>query len=343
MSCLLLEKLVPELRTRIWKYALTFETPLRHATGMEPFVEKFTATHDNRSGATESTGSAEVEDHIKNAEQRGVEPPLKLISTSLLTVNKRIYLEAIEVFYKANTIIFNPHLCTVIKDGSKHGGLSTSLRKKTDLELATHVVTRMGASPHKTSPKEPDDGSKLASVLVEGAIKSIFPRLKSATVFFYVDAATRPMSSFFAWVNGARKLEKSNVEFDGVGSMQAIWSHQPEIKLRVQHRLMMQHWEECAASPKGFDRSESADGSFHPTANWMYRNIMKESHHPAVHYDRHRIISHIPKIAGNASPAVDYDGFEFWTYMEWCQSGSRFKHAEKTLKDDGQGNFTFTT
>lgn len=42
MSCPLLDKLAPETRAIIYEYVLSFETPVKHATNLKPFLEKLT-------------------------------------------------------------------------------------------------------------------------------------------------------------------------------------------------------------------------------------------------------------------------------------------------------------
>jgi hypothetical protein len=42
MSCPLLEKLAPETRAIIYEYVLSFETLVKHATNLKPFLEKLT-------------------------------------------------------------------------------------------------------------------------------------------------------------------------------------------------------------------------------------------------------------------------------------------------------------
>ena len=45
MACPLLDKLPPELRAKIYEYALYFDdVPLRHITQLQPFVKKLTGS-----------------------------------------------------------------------------------------------------------------------------------------------------------------------------------------------------------------------------------------------------------------------------------------------------------
>ena len=46
MSCPLLEKLAPETRSIIYEYVLSFETPVKHATNLQPFLQKLTAKNN---------------------------------------------------------------------------------------------------------------------------------------------------------------------------------------------------------------------------------------------------------------------------------------------------------
>jgi hypothetical protein len=102
----------------IYEYILFFETPLKHVTKMQPFVEKLTGVKPTQ--RSRSTGS-ETETTTDS----------RLVNTSILTANKSIYPEAVAVFYKHNTIRFDAEMCTFE---------SLISPRATDLSLAKQIL-----------------------------------------------------------------------------------------------------------------------------------------------------------------------------------------------------------
>lgn len=96
--CAFVDNLPPEIRVRIYEYALACDIPLHHAAGLRPFIEKLTGQKSGLS-ANENTSTA------------APTQPLSPVNTCLLVANKLIYKEAVEVFYNVNTIRFDMDLC----------------------------------------------------------------------------------------------------------------------------------------------------------------------------------------------------------------------------------------
>jgi hypothetical protein len=105
----------------IYEYVLSFDTPLKHVTHMQPFVKKLTGV-EPKSGS----GSTETETETATDSQR--------VNTSILATSKLIYVEAVAVFYKHNTIHFDAQMCTFE---------SLVSPRATDLSLAKQIVIKM--------------------------------------------------------------------------------------------------------------------------------------------------------------------------------------------------------
>jgi hypothetical protein len=158
MSCTLLEKLAAETRLRIYEYVLTFDTPVKHANKMRPFVEKLTGARgvsgpkQMQSTILKELTKAGSKFGVKAKAVQGSEPSdvdgsLQRIDTSILTTCKLVYNEAISVFYTSNTIHFEAQLC-------RRKDITHS--RATDLSLATQMVIKID-QPLFLTHIRPDD------------------------------------------------------------------------------------------------------------------------------------------------------------------------------------------
>ena len=122
MACPLLEKLAPETRNLIFEYVLTFNTPLKHAGKMQPFIEKLYQSSDSETDTESSAGSSHMEDTLQS------------VGTALLTICRLIFKEAVVIFYETNTLYHDADHCEVAKIFSPQA---------TDLSLATKVTMKI--------------------------------------------------------------------------------------------------------------------------------------------------------------------------------------------------------
>jgi hypothetical protein len=152
MSSPLLDKLAPETRILIYEYVLSFDVPIKHTTNMQPFLWKLTGAkshsagdsveEDNESDWESIDGEDEskirsTEADLESApalEQSEITQSLHHVNTSILTVSKLVYREAIAVFYKTNTVKVDPQLCDYE---------AFQAPRATDLSLATRIVAEI--------------------------------------------------------------------------------------------------------------------------------------------------------------------------------------------------------
>lgn len=101
MSCQFLHKLAPELRERIYQYALDFcDTPLRNVGLLQPFVKNFTGAQGGlRLGYEDPMGGDSVITRVAFDEPLFDSPS---IDTAILCTCKRIYREG-----KSSDLRFN--------------------------------------------------------------------------------------------------------------------------------------------------------------------------------------------------------------------------------------------
>jgi hypothetical protein len=160
MSCLL-EKLAPETRTMVYEYVLSFDKPLKHATKMQPFIEKLTGVKPN---STSGSTGLETETAME----------FRLVNTSLLTVNKLIYLEAVAVFYKHNSFYYDAEMCTFESLVSPCA---------TDLSLAKQIFVKMDDA---VDPEVEDKFGEAVNLSLT-TIPAIFPMMRTCSVNISAD------------------------------------------------------------------------------------------------------------------------------------------------------------
>jgi hypothetical protein len=103
MACPLLEKLAPETRNLIYEYVLTFDTPLKHARKLQPFINQLYHRDDSET----ETASGATSSHTWDSLQR--------VDTALLGTCRLIFKEAIVAFYENNTIYLDTEDCDVAR------------------------------------------------------------------------------------------------------------------------------------------------------------------------------------------------------------------------------------
>lgn len=300
MSCDLLEKLAPETRTLIYKYVLTFNTPLKHVHKMRPFVEK----------SGQNTESAES-NKCKTETSSSEEPPtandsFNRVNASLLTTCKLVYKEAIAVFYKLNTIAFDTAICKLRNLLALH---------TSDLSLATQVTVE---SVMKIDPANgrTDGLGEVATFSAEG-FWLVFPKLKAVTVYVYTDAHPLAVSALFAItakVSSTPGFE--GVKFDGVGSAIAYpnWPTLPtqhtKFTLVVQCRKTVDRWANARVAFNADDLTSISMRLVHD--NWKEDNA-PGSIDPIAHdfFTRtHDLIVPVDY------PVIEHDSYEYWTVAD---------------------------
>ncbi|GAB7323056.1 hypothetical protein MBLNU13_g05573t1 [Cladosporium sp. NU13] len=225
MSGPLLQKLAPETRGLIYKYVLTFDTPLKHAQNMRPFLGKSGHSIESRAETSTSEDSAHESDSFER------------VDIAILTTNKLIYTEAIVVLYENNTFNVNTAIC-------KPENISTL--RATDLALAKHVVTKISVGPDPVTERPTglqgcvDVGTKI--------LPAIFPKLTSATMYLYTDTYSKPITALLMFVTAMRRSTIfDTVEFDSVGSVVASSSDNPGLKFVGQCKATVDRWEKDQA------------------------------------------------------------------------------------------------
>lgn len=197
MSCPLLEKFAPETRSLIWEYVLTFDAPLRHIQQMRPFIEKF----GQSTKPDTETSSSEEPSAVSDLSDRA--------NTSILTTNKLVYNEAIPVFYKHNTIKVDAAICKPE---------NTATLRATDLSLAAQVTAESELRTNATDGKIATLGD--VAHFAVGEFATIFPKLKTVTIYLYTDALPTPVTALFAMAAAVRSTRRFGaVKFEGVGSV----------------------------------------------------------------------------------------------------------------------------
>lgn len=240
---------------------------------------------------------------VSGAETNGTESALSRVDTYILVANKRVYLEAIEVFYKKNTIIFNLRLCDFM--------VKKESLQATDVSLATHIVTKIEATQDRLGEPSLDRWSVLARSMTANGLRSPFPRLESGTVFLYTDASVRPTRELFGHAASCR-IMGDTVHFDGVGSLVATLKGQPKITLRVQHRKMIQHWADC---DQVLDQHN---------ARALYNRFRADPVDFLSSNMKSMAALHVQNLLPPGYPPLDLDGYEFWTCMEWFLRGTSY-------------------
>lgn len=284
----LLDKLAPETRNVIYEYALSFDTPLKHVTKMQPFVKRLTGVEPTSDFRITGSGIETTTD-------------LRRVNTSILTTSKLIYTEAIAVFYERNTILFDDQMCT-----SK--GIVSPLAS--DLSLATQVIVKIDDS---VEPEVYDRVCSAAEMCLD-TIPSIFPKLRTCSVYISMDTNARPLTELVSLCHTLRQYKLfSEVDFNGVGSLQAFLTRLPCLRLVMQSRWTIDRWAKPEPVPAG-----------HVTMS----NVSANSLYHASRVDPHNVYAQVAEVTldyfkrcvtlPTETNNVTYDGYEFWTLVDAC-------------------------
>jgi hypothetical protein len=330
MSWSLLDKLAPETRILIYGHVLSFETPVKHAANLQPFLQKLTGAKSN--SAVESVeeesefnwesidGEDELEVQNTEAEPelssstkvRDTKERLCLVDTSILTTSKLVYTDAIAIIYKINIINADALLYNY--------GIFISLQA-TDLSLATRIVANLDTM-HDRDPTKVDKAfgpvTRRAIFIVTG-LPAIFPQLRSSTLCINVNARHLICVAELirAWPGC------SMVCFDGVGSLATSWSSLPNLKFTVHCRATMQRW----ADQTG-DITSTFFTPVDVSANVLYRALQADPECSRARFAR----SFFDRIHATVLPedygAIDEDSHEFWTVIDVCLTAFQRTYAE---------------
>lgn len=211
MASPFLDKLAPETRCRIYEYALTFDTPLYHATQLEPFNKKETGVDPK---------PRPKEPQLNPTGTSPATVPTK-VNTSLLLTSKKIYLEAIPVFYKHNTINFRTHF-----QDQNLLRLRPPSPLRSDLSLAENIIIefsprqRPSSKPPKTRQPKPTHSVLMA--YIDLMIPCPFSRFKSCVFRVQADDFPSPAETLTALALDLRRSrDVTNVTFHRIGFLTA--------------------------------------------------------------------------------------------------------------------------
>jgi hypothetical protein len=310
MYCPLLDKLAPETRALIYEYALSFDTPLKHVTKMQPFVEKLTGLDCETDPS--STGS-EVDAATKSTSD-GANESLQCINTSLLTASKLIYTEAIATFYKQNTIhIDAQQICNSGKIISPPA---------TDLSLAKHVVSKMETISLENTDCATELGVALTLAVLH--IPNICPTLRTSSVIFSVDSASDPEACLLAAAATLRATGICNaVVFDRVGSLIASFDTHPCLRFAVQSRSQMERWD-----ARALDIVLTPINLWKISARTLYQNSRGDPQNPFTRSARTAYDVFCDCFSPEHCGTDDLDGFEYWSIVDACLASAQRAHAE---------------
>ncbi|KAM0714270.1 hypothetical protein Q7P37_010057 [Cladosporium fusiforme] len=240
MASPFLNKLSPELRCRIYEYVLAFDTPLHHATKLQPFVKKLTgadpkATYKDAGTQTDADSASNIEQSVRLPEAMemnvGAESNTdsdsdesasssQLVNTAILTTSKLVYIEAIPIFYKVNTINIKSHL----------QGLEITPPRATDLSLSKRVIMLALIPPNLL---DEDSSDKLQFLdFVPG--REVFHGLEDLVIHAYTDAVPKPTIALLSMAKVFRRMYPTT--FNGVGSF--VVQMRPGVTLVVEYQAM---------------------------------------------------------------------------------------------------------
>lgn len=341
MSCPLLEKLAPETRSIIYEYVLSFETPVKHATNLQPFLRKLTAKNNEEIPFKHATNfkaffekltggkiepepeSAEVENEsdgqsIEGEDDSGFESteaePESSLGTeaagepeSLRRVNTSILTASKLIYTEAVAVFYKSNTISIDAQFCAYEALESP--KTTDLSLATQVVTKVDLSKMSQNSRDGEFGAiefnaiRIATV----AIPSICPNLRSSTFFLYVN---RKFLLHLAVMMRANPVY-SETSFDGVGSIAACSTRNRKLKIVVQCRETMESW----AEPTG----DISPHVLHPllvTAGSLYRHSRGDPQGFHAQYARTMFSAASRTGVPEGYGGIDYDSYEFWTVVD---------------------------
>lgn len=287
MSCSL-DKLAPETRAIIYEHVLSFDTPLKHVTKMQPFVKKLTGAEPKSDSG--STGS----------ETETITNPQR-VNTSLLTASKLIYVEAIAVFYKHNTIHFDAEL---------YASEDIVSPRATDLSLAKHVVVEVDDS------LDPKMYARFCKVLYLSltTIPAIFPKLRTCSVHISADTDDQPLGYLIRVCHALQHQELiDEASFTGVGSITATIKSRPCIKVIIESRWTIDRWAKPAALS---DVMSSYYDEVSASALYHFSRAPPQNSYAQKAQSIFNIYKNLAQLP--ALEDVEQDGYEFWTAVDQC-------------------------
>lgn len=268
----------------IYEYVLSFDTPLKHLAKMQPFVKEFTGSESN----TDSRSSGPE-----------IEPTtdIRRVNTSILTANKLIYVEAITVFYKHNIIHVDSQICIYE---------SIVPLRATDLSLATQVVVKIDELVN------PEVNDRISTAMTMSIIlPAIFPKLRTCSVYVCVDTNPRPSAYLHTVGSSLRESDLfSEVCFNGVGSVHAISTDSPCLKLVLQSRWTIDRWETPKPLPAGhLALTDVPAPSLYQASRADPQNVYAQR--AQYIFNLFKMLRELPQLED-----VEQDGYEYWTCID---------------------------
>ena len=341
MPCPLLDKLAPETRVLIYEYVLSFETPVKHATNLQPFLQKLTTksnmeipfkhapnvrsslqevTGAKSNSETEDTGMENESDWESNDGEDGSDletteaEPESSPSTEaagelelLCLVNTSILTASKLIYTEAIAVFYKSN--TISIDAQFCGYKTIESPNTTDLSLVKQVVTKIDLAKMSQHSKEegfgPVEFSAIRVAMV--AIPAICPNLRSSKLFMYVD------SKFLFDLAAMMRVNPiySEAAFDGVGSVTACSKRNRNLQLAIQCRETMESWAALT--------DNIPPATLHPlhiTAGSVYRASRGDPQGTYAQYARNMFNAASPAGVPAGYGAIDYDSHEFWTIID---------------------------
>lgn len=314
MASPFLDKLAPETRCRIYEYVLASENPLYHATQLRPFVKKLTGAYPNAEHkdskpstdrtltSTTSTISASASSSTSTSIPEESADSPKLADTAILATRKFVYLEAIDVFYKVNTINLKSDL----------NGLEIASPLATDLSLIQHVIINLPLQVKRDLVEIP-------------FIPSTLPHAKSAEIHVGVDDHRSPGTVLLLMAATFRRSHGCHAcHFDGMGSLVARLSANSEIRRKgtlavpVTVKLQWKEMVEMFRDPAGDDRPHLPNGlvgsrrGYIDFLRWTIKNYGNTT---PFYTMAEKMLHDIRHLKPELSSDFDIHSDELWTYL----------------------------
>jgi len=340
-SCPLLDKLAPETRVLIYEYVLSFETPVKHATNLQPFLQKLTAKSnreipfknapDLRSFLQEVTGaksnsepentgadnesdwesiSGEDDSDFESTEAEPESSPSTEAAgapESLRPVNTSILTASKLIYTEAIAVFYKSNTISIDAQFCPYEALESP--KTTDLSLATKIVTKVDLSKMSRNSKDSGSGPTTFNAIRVAmvAVPAMFPKLRSSKFYLYVD----PKFLFHLAAMMRANPVYRDTSFDGVGSVAASSSRNPKLKIAIQCRETMESW----AAPTD-DISPRTLQPILVTAGSLYRDSRGDPQGIHAQYAKNLFSAASPAGLPVGYGVIDYDSYEFWTLVD---------------------------
>lgn len=265
---------------------------------MQPFFERITGAKVETDGEATAGPPTGVATKGESADTTCTDSDSAYcVNTSVLSVSKLIYAEAIQVFYENNVIQFN------IPDSVSK--LPDSVRlSETDLSLATRVTTKFDLDRMQINSWP--DALKNAVFFPSERIPRICPGLHSSTIYIYTDHTG--LFSIVQLMRDATYFE--NVSFEGVGKVAASVKGRLERKVFVHCTRAIERWESQRLPRCSHEDRESA--------RYFYDHSREgcEGRDERLHWARDMCYNLQGEIVPADYPAISDHSHEFWTVMD---------------------------